>query len=282
MQKLKSIIPFDYVTIKTTKSRIQKGLLAIPTSLIDLFPQDGQKIFLVNEQNKEESKTFTPYNSSSRECRIGGLKGFYEKYKIKDGDEIVIQILDDKKFRIIPENVFQKQVLKLEKLIETSDKETKIDDTLKKLSSVTNTTTNDVIKNEFVRLSNQEILERKTKIKPETKINDNVPLPLRKILLELYQGKCQITNFTFLMRNENPYFEIHHIVPSKGYHFKNLLVVSPNVHKQFTYSKLEQFFDKNGWLRKVKFNDNIHTVFQIIDKLPLSFSKQVHYQENNP
>lgn len=279
MQKLKSLIPFDYVTIKTTKSRIQKGLLAIPTSLIDLFPQKGPKIFLVNEQNKEELKTFTPYNSSSHECRIGGLKGFYKKYKIKGGDEIVIQILDDERFRIIPEKIFQKQVLKLEALLETSNKGIKIENTLKKLSSVTNMTTDNVIKNEFVRLANQEILERETKIKPETKVKDNVPLPLRKILLELYRGKCQITNFTFLMRNGNPYFEIHHIVPSKGYHFKNLLVVSPNVHKQFTYSKLEQFFDNEGWLRKVKFNENTHTVFQIIDKLPKFFNKEMHYQK---
>jgi len=65
MKKVKSELPLSYVTIKTTKSRIDKGLLAIPVSLIDLFPKDKKKIFLVNELGKVETKSFTPYNSSS-------------------------------------------------------------------------------------------------------------------------------------------------------------------------------------------------------------------------
>ena len=39
MQKQKSEISFDYITLKTTKGRIAKGLLAIPVSLIDIFPK---------------------------------------------------------------------------------------------------------------------------------------------------------------------------------------------------------------------------------------------------
>ena len=114
MQKTKSQIPFDYVTIKITESRIQKGLLAIPVSLIDLFPKNTKKIFLLNELGKEETKSFTPYKSSSRECRIGGLKDYYTKNNIKAGDELVIQLLDDGKFKIIPENVFERQISDLE------------------------------------------------------------------------------------------------------------------------------------------------------------------------
>lgn len=49
MKKVKSEIPFNYVTIKTTKSLIDKGLLAIPKSLIDIFPKNSSKLFLVNE-----------------------------------------------------------------------------------------------------------------------------------------------------------------------------------------------------------------------------------------
>lgn len=107
MKKVKSDLPLNYITIKVTKSRINKGLLAIPVSLIDLFPKKSNKIFLVNEYGKVETKSFTQYNSSSRECRIGGLRSFYDNYKIIDGEELVIQLIDDNKFRIIPEKYFK-------------------------------------------------------------------------------------------------------------------------------------------------------------------------------
>jgi hypothetical protein len=277
MKKSKTKIPFDYITVKTTKSRIEKGLLAIPVSLVDLFPKTATKIFLLNEFGKEEAKSFTPYKSSSRECRIGGLKEFYTKNKIKDGEELVIQLLDNDKFKIIPENIFEKQISELELQLDKSTNENEVEKHIKKLSKIANKTSDDVIKSEFVRLAKQEIIQRKTRIVPKIKIKENVPVSLRKILLELYSGKCQVSNFTFLMKNGNPYFEIHHIEPHKGNHFKNLLVVSPNVHEQFAHAKLEQFFDKDNWLREVKFNEQTHSVFQIIDKLPKVFEKEIHY-----
>lgn len=38
MQKVKNEVGYSYITIKITKSRINKGLLAIPVSLLDKFP----------------------------------------------------------------------------------------------------------------------------------------------------------------------------------------------------------------------------------------------------
>jgi hypothetical protein len=277
MQKVKSHIPFDYITVKTTKSRIDKGLLAIPVSLIDLFPRTSTKIFLINETGKEEIKSFTPYNSSSRECRIGGLKEFYTKNTIKDGDELVIQLFDDDKFKIIPERIFEKDVLDLETKIEKSRDEKETNKLLTQLSQITNKNSKEVLKSEFARLSNNEISERKTKEIPKSRVNENVPFSIKKILLGLYDGKCQVSGFTFLMKSGTPYFEIHHINPSIGNHFKNLLLVSPNVHAQFTYANLEQSFDNQGWLRKVKFNNQSHKVFQIIDTLPKIFEKEIHF-----
>lgn len=277
MKKSKANIPFEYVTVKTTKSRIDKGLLAIPVSLIDLFPKNSTKIFLINEVGDEETKKFTPYNSSSRECRIGGLKSFYQKHKIKDGDELVVQLLDEAKFKIIPEKLFEKQVLDLETKFEKSSDEIETEKLLSKLSEITNKTSEEVIKNEFVRLSNQKVEQRKIKTFAKSKLKENVPVSIRKILLGLYNGKCQVSGFTFLMNNKTPYFEIHHINSSIGNHFKNLLVVSPNVHAQFTYANLEQSLDNVGWLRRVKFNDNEYKVRQIIDTLPKVFEKEIHF-----
>lgn len=277
MKKSKSNIPFNYITVKTTRSRINYGFLTIPVSLIDSFPKKATTVRLINELGKQETKHFVPYSSKSRECRIYGLRGFFDKYKIQGGDEIVIQILDDGKYRIVPEKIFEKQVIELETKIEKSKDESEMERHVHRLSKITNMTRDDVIKSEFVRLSHQEITTRKVKIMPQVRSKENVPTSLRKILIELYKGKCQITGFTFLMRNGNPYFEIHHIDPYKGNHFKNLLVVSPNTHTQFTYANVEQLFDREGWLRKVKFNDETYPVFQIIDKLPEFFEKETHY-----
>ncbi|NLN95268.1 MAG: HNH endonuclease [Bacteroidales bacterium] len=277
MKKTKSELPLNYITVKTTKSRIDKGLLAIPVSLIELFPKTGNKIFLVNEKGNTEVKSFTPYNSSSRECRIGGLRSFYNFYKISDGDELVIQLLDDKKFRIIPEKLF-KDILSINIFeFENSTDDNETDNLLSKISEITNLSRNDFLKNEYILLSNKEIEHRKKIEKSTTFVRESVPISIRKILLELYKGKCQITNFTFLTKNGSPYFELHHIDQEKGNHFKNLLVVSPNTHAQFTYANLEQNFDNEGWLRKVKFNQNEYTVFQIIDNLPKEFEKEIHF-----
>ena len=276
MEKFKTDIPFNYITIKTTKSRIDKGLLSIPVSLIDNFPKQSNNIILVDENDNAETKTFTPYNSRSRECRIGGLSYFYKRFNIKDGDELVIQFLEDNKIRLLPEYYFKENIIQSLNDLENYDDEENINNSLESISKLSNYDKDEIIKNEFVRLSNEFVPKRKTQIVDQVKKRDSVSLSMKKILLSLYEGKCQVSNFTFLTKNDKPYFEIHHIDSFKGNHFKNLLVVSPNVHAQFTYARLEQLFDDEGWLRKVKFNNELFDVYQVIDKLPPFFEKEIH------
>jgi len=278
MDKVKSELPLNYITVKTTKSRIDKGLLAIPASLVHLFSKvKNNKIYLVNEAGIAEAKSFTPYNSSSRECRIGGLKPFYQRYKVKDGDELVIQFFDDNKFRILPEALFLKTLNKHFSKLENSQSEKETERLLSKIAEITNLSREEILRNEYVMLSNRKIELRKKIKKKETLVRENVPFPIRRILLELYKGKCQVTGFTFQMKSGNPYFELHHIDPEKGNHVKNILVVCPNVHAQFTYANVEQHFDQDGWLRKVTFNQDEYDVFQIIDKIKEEFEKEIHY-----
>jgi hypothetical protein len=148
---------------------------------------------------------------------------------------------------------------------------------LKHIETISNEKEKTIVQNEFVRLSRLEFTPmRKRKLRDNVKINESVPVFLRRMLLSLYSGKCQLSNFSFLMRNNKPYFEIHHIDSLKGNHLKNLLVVSPNIHAQFTYAHVKQTFDKDGWLRTVRFNNKCCNVFQVVDKLPMSFKKEVH------
>jgi len=276
IEKQKSEVPFDYVTIKTTKSRIEKGLLAIPVSLIDIFPKNKDRIYIIDEKGNEDLKTFTPYRSSSRECRIVGLKSFYKKYSIQDGDELVIQVLDEDKFKIVPEKIFKNRIIVAEEEISSARNEKEVDKQLKLLSQITNKPTEEVIRSEFLRLSSENIRQRRVH-KASSQVKEGVPPFIRKILLEIYKGRCQISNFTFLTKEGIPYFEIHHIKPRESHYLKNLLVVSPNVHAQFTYANVEHYYDKDAWLRKVKFNNEEYFVRQAIDFITKEYIKEVHF-----
>ena len=277
MKNIESKLPFNYKTIRVTQSRIDKGLLAIPVSLIDYFPKRGAKIHVAFGGNKKPAlKQFTPYTSSSRETRIGGMKSFYEDFSIKDGDEVVIQILDDNLYRIFTEKQFENNITRIEDELDKSKDEVEACSKLEQISTITNYGFEETILSEFYRLSKKDFEKRISKSRV-IKAKTSVPASIRKILSTIYNGKCQISGFGFLTKNGKPYFEIHHIKPDLGEHLKNLLVVSPNVHAQFTHANLEQFFDKQGWLRRVTFNNYEFIVNQIIDEIPIIFEKEIHY-----
>jgi hypothetical protein len=277
METVKSNIAYSYKTIKLTQSRLNKGLLAIPVSLIELFPSNKNKVqILFDKTNNPIEKRFTPYSSSSRECRIGGMRDFFGKNKLKNGDELVIQALDKDLFRIMTEKQFQNYVKNIEQEIESVNDEFIINIKLKELSQITNSTLLEVSLSEFKRLSENKMEKRAFKKPRSSRPKESAPRHLRILLTKLYHGKCQITGFGFTTKKGFPYYEIHHIKPNYGNHIKNLLVVSPNVHAQFTYALVEEYFDNNGWLRRVKLNEQEFSVFQIINNIPQQFSKEIH------
>ena len=278
IKTIESKLPFNYKTIRITQSRINKGLLAIPVSLIDYFPNKKSRIFVSFGKDREAIlKNFTPYSSSSRESRIGGMKSFYKNFMVKDGDELVIQILDKDRYRIFTEKQFENNIEKIEKELDKSKDVTEAGSKLEQISTITNYGIEETLLSEFYRLSKKDINKRISKPRV-SKAKTSVPASIRKILSMTYKGKCQISGFGFLMKTGKSYFEIHHIKPDLGDHLKNLLVVSPNVHAQFTYANLEEFFDDQGWLRRVKFNNDEFIVNQIVDNIPTEFRKEIHYQ----
>ena len=281
MQKVKSEIGYSYVTIKITRSRINKGLLAIPVSLLDRFPKEKRKITIFFDDEEIPSmKSFSPYNSSSQECRINGLASWFVKNKIQNQDEIVIQFLDENEgiYRLIKENKFIEQIKELENKIISIKKDDDLEKCFEDLASKVNQSKKEVAIVEFLRLNNEIIKRRSYKKSNTSLVKENVPASLRKILELIYQGKCQISNFTFVQRNGKPYFEIHHIKHDYGNHFKNLLVVSPNIHAMFTHANCAECFENDGWLRKVKFNGEEFNVYQAIDNfIDKYFIKDVHF-----
>jgi hypothetical protein len=281
IQKVKSEIGYSYVTIKVTRSRINKGILAIPVSLLDRFPKEKRKITIFfDDEEKPSMKSFSPYNSSSQECRINGLASWFVKNKIQDQDEIVIQCLDENEgiYRLIKENKFIEQIKELENKIVSVKKDDDLEKCFEDLASKVNKPKKEVAIVEFLRLNNEIMKKRIYKKTNISLVKENVPASLRKILELIYQGKCQVSNFTFVQRYGKLYFEIHHIKPDYGNHFKNILVVSPNIHAMFTHANCVEYFDKDGWLRKVKFNGEEFNVYQAVDDfIDKYFTKDVHF-----
>ncbi len=280
IQTVNSEIEYNYSTIKLTTSRINKGLLAIPVSVLEMFPKEKRKIKIYFDANEKYVEVnFTPYSSSSRECRIGGMKKWYDLHNVKANDEVVIQKLnkDEYSFRILTERHFLKMVKELQKKTDLSYNEDSFMENVSKLAKLTNESITNVYKNEFIRLSKISNLKRNYKKNRERFKKENTPYSVKRVLREIYKGKCQLTGFTFTQKSGEPYFEIHHINENLGDFIKNLLVVSPNIHAQFTYSNKEEFFDENGWLVKVKFNEKEYSVYQYIYEIRnASFCKEVH------
>lgn len=207
------------------------------------------------------------------------MRNFYERFKIRGGDEIVVQILPDGKYRFRTEPQFANMVKRLEEDFDSSETEDVATSKLALLSKITNMAPSDTVLSEYFRLSEIPPRPRRLKIAKKRDVREAAPASIRNLLTAIYGGKCQLTGFGFTMHGGKPYFEIHHIRREYGNHLKNVLVVSPNVHAQFTYALVEHYFDGDGWLRRVKFNGSILEVRHVIDKMPKKYEKEVHSEQ---
>lgn len=262
----KSGINYSYATIEITQSRVDKGLIAIPVALAKWFPDKNETIQVyLSDSPLSQAKRYSSYSSSTRECRIGGMKQWFQQNKIKSGDEIVIQFLDKENFiyRLIPERNFILKTKELQHSFDVSENEQEASEKITNLAQWTDLDKNKVTLNEYHRLIDTLPSEGRLSIRRSTsRARESAPANLRTLLEEIYKGYCQVCNFWFLKRDNNPYFEIHHLDPLRGHHPKNLLVVCGNCHNQFEYAPVRQDFNSDGWLIRVSFNANIHSVKQ--------------------
>lgn len=275
-----SQITYSYATIKITQSRIDKGLIAIPVSLAEWFPDhnDTVQIYL-NDSPVSHTKHYSSYSSSTRECRIGGVRKWFQQNNIKSGDEIVVQFIDKERFiyRLIPERNFILKTKELQYGLDNSETEQEASGKITTLTQWTHLGKETVVFNEYYRLINGlPFKERKYVQKTPSRGRETAPAHLRTLLEDIYEGHCQVCDFWFLKRNKAPYFEIHHLDPVKGHHPKNLLVVCGNCHNRFENAEVKQEFNDDSWLVKVSFNENVFLVRQamLIRKIK-AFSKEL-------
>lgn len=262
-----SQIGYSYATIRLTQSRIDKGLIAVPTALAEWFPDHNADIQVyLGDSPVLQSKRYSSFNSSTKECRIGGVKRWLEERNLRSGDEIVVQVIDRKNliYRLLPERDFVAGTQALRSSFDSSSSEFEASERLLRISEWANTKNADAALSEYRRLAATSTPDaRRVAPKRQSRSRESVPANLRTLLRQLYQGHCQVCDFWFFKKNNEPYFEVHHLDAMRGHHPKNLLVVCGNCHNQFEHAKVTQEFDSEHWLVNVGFNGLLCPVNQI-------------------
>ncbi|MCH7770784.1 MAG: HNH endonuclease [Bacteroidetes bacterium] len=267
----KSKINYDYKTIRVTKSRIEKGLLAIPRNFSNYLPKSSQKIKIYFDDSENPlSKTFSSFYSSTNENRIGGLKDWFYDNQIREDDELVLQVIDKNKFiyRLFKEKKFIERIKEIQADFDNSKDDKIVFDKIELISNLTKVDKTKIVYNEFLRLANYSNEKIRKRLKISNRFSrENIPPSIRVILGYMYKGRCQVCSFTFFKRDRNPYYEIHHLDATLGHHPKNLVLVCANCHRQFEYANVSKDFDETGWLSKVTFNQNNFKIKQAVKEI---------------
>ena len=266
--KQKSSINYNYTTIKMTRSRLEYGLLAIPTAMLNLFPSQSTEIYIYFENsNVLQEKKFI-ISEKNREARVYGLSEWYKKNNISAGDEILIQAINNKQriYRFITEKKFIDRVKNEQNKFDISRNEDDARTSLLEIAKWNYLEEQETTLRELYRLSQELPTNRKERTRTNIKIKESTPPNLKIILEKVYKGHCQVCDFWFLKKDSKPFFEIHHLESQTGNNPKNLIVVCANCHRQFTYAEVKHFY-QGGWLIRVVFNDREHEVNQVkLDK----------------
>lgn len=275
--KKQSPINYNYTTIRMTRSRLEYGLLAIPTAMLDIFPKQSIEIYIYfDSSNILQEKKFI-ISEKNREARVYGLSEWYRKNNISAGDEILIQAINNKKrvYRFITEKKFIERVKNVQNKFDISKNEDDARTSLLEIAKWNYLEEQETILRELYRLSQELPTNRKERTRVSVKVKENTPPNLKIILEKVYKGHCQVCDFWFLKRDNKPFFEIHHLEPQTGNNPKNLIVVCANCHRQFTYAEVKHFYQE-GWLIKVVFNNREHIVNQVkLDKYLTNTYKNV-------
>ncbi len=272
----KSEINYDYTTVRITQSRIEKGLIAIPIALAEWFPSHNAVIQVYFDDSPIlQPKSYSSYESSTNECRIGGMREWFEKNNIKSDDEIVIQLVDKENYiyRIVSERKFIAKTQDLQRSFDNSESEQGAKEKITTLTQWTCLDEKKVTLNEFKRLTHVMPIHDRAYFQRRLSVGrESTPASIRTLLEAIYQGHCQACDFWFLKRDNKPFFEIHHLDPLKGHHPKNLVVVCGNCHNQFEYANVHPEFNNDGWLTKVSFNETTYSVTQALLDIKLEDS----------
>jgi 5-methylcytosine-specific restriction endonuclease McrA len=243
----------QHFTIRASASRLDKGLLAIPQKFKDWFPgEKGQIQVVFDDEEKVRTLTFHPYDPVVKENRIFGLRSWFSKRSVREGDLISITLEDLGRplYRIALDRfVRERQEQKARQRLQAAATDSEAEEELGTLSRLTRKRPRELAQEELLRIAQQSARQPRPSVSlGAAERHEGVPSGIRILLREMHDGKCQLCSFTFEKRNGEPYFEIHHLDPKVGHHPNNLLVVCPNCHAQFEHATVTDFRWTGNWL----------------------------------
>jgi hypothetical protein len=250
--------PFDATVrsfvIRATRSRIEAGLLAIPSASLAAFPASRSTISVrFDESVTAAGRTFIPGATSAKEARIYGLSEWFRTAAIEPGDLIRISVIESEPpvYWLIREDRYRNLVVGT--LIERGEKAPTVSDAeaaVTTLRRFTGRRSKEIIKQEIAGFAGRYEEERR-----RAKRYGEARLParpwVRALLGELYEGRCQLCAYTFQMASGRPYYEIHHIAGEHGDDPRNLLLVCSNCHAKLTHGTVANLQFRDGWLIEV-------------------------------
>jgi len=208
------------------------------------------------------------------------MRDWFEKKRVKTGDELVIQVIDKDNFiyRITVEKEFLVNTQELQKKFDSAKQVEEANTILDNLLTWANPRQDVAPLIELLRLTQTtNKSERRAVPISDRRAKETVPAHIRVLHERIYKGHCQLCDFWFLKRDKRPYFEIHHIDAFSGHHPQNLVVVCGNCHNQFEHSDTSLGFDEAGWLRQVRFNDRDYEVYQALVAAKLKAAQKTLY-----
>jgi len=240
-------------TVRASASRLDKGLLAIPQKFKNWFPEEkGQIQVVFDDDDTSKTLTFHPYDATTKESRIFGLRNWYTKRDVRQGDLISVSLEDRGRrlYRIALERyLLERQEQSARQRLREATTDSEAEQQLTILWRVTKRRPREVAQRELLQIAQQSARQsRPTVIPSAAEHREGVPPGTRILLRELHEGKCQICSFTFEKRNGEPYFEIHHLDPKIGHHPTNLLVVCPNCHAQLEHAVVSDLRWAGPWI----------------------------------
>jgi 5-methylcytosine-specific restriction endonuclease McrA len=246
-------------TIRASASRLNKGLLAVPQKYRTLFPSTRTEIQVIfDDGEKSRALTFQPYDAVVKENRIFGLRQWFLKRGVREGDviSITLESPSESLYRIALDRfVLERQQERARRELHGAKTDSEADQSLVQLARVTRRRPRDIARGELLRIVQGSLPQSRPIVMPRMAARREVVPPVIRVLLrELHDGKCQLCSFTFQKRDGEPYFEVHHLSPGVGHHPKNLLVVCPNCHAQFEHAAISDLRWADGWLVGVAIN----------------------------
>jgi len=240
-------------TVRASASRIDKGLFGIPQKFKDWFPEEkGQIQVVLDDEDTSKTLTFHPYDATTKESRIFGLRNWYAKRDVRQGDliSVTLEDRDRRLYRIALERyLLERQEQLARQRLQEASTDSEAEQQLTILWRVTKRRPREVAQRELLQIAQQSARQSRPTVLPAAaERREGVPPGTRILLRELHEGKCQICSFTFEKRNGEPYFEIHHLDPKIGHHPTNLLVVCPNCHAQLEHAAVSDLRWAGQWL----------------------------------